>query len=293
MTLTIENEYIRLSVKEEGGSMTSVFDKKRNTEMLYQPKENSWQGQDIFIFPFVARLVDGTYTYNGKEYALKNHGLLRYSKGKGCINKDGDIEISFASDEESLKRYPFPFKATARYHLEKNQVHVFYTMENTGEEQMPYMVGGHPAFKVPGKETADGFDFEGTYLTFPKVEKLYRVEQEETFSFNTGISGFGTTQRINLDKALFNKINTVILVAEDFDQVTLHKLDGSTLTMHKEKAPFLALWSDKKYGDYVAIEPWYGIPDTLPLKKEITQKAGINFLSPQSAETVTYWFELD
>ena len=37
MILNTENEYISLSVKEAGGSMASIFDKKRNKEMLYQP----------------------------------------------------------------------------------------------------------------------------------------------------------------------------------------------------------------------------------------------------------------
>ena len=29
--------------------------------MLYQPIPNSWQGQDVVIFPFVGRLKDKTY----------------------------------------------------------------------------------------------------------------------------------------------------------------------------------------------------------------------------------------
>lgn len=293
MILNTENEFISLSVKEAGGSMASIFDKKRNKEMLYQPLPDSWQGQDIFIFPFVARLVEGTYTLDNKTYALKNHGLIRYMDGKGVKKDNGDIEVSFASDEETLKRYPFAWHAVSHYHLEKNEVHVSYTIYNDNDKEMPFMVGGHPAFKVSGERKENEFDFSGTYLTFPKKMQLYRVEQEDTFSFNTGVSGFGMTDRINLDKAFFRKINTVILIAEDFEEVTLHKRDGSLLTMHKGKAPYLAIWSDTKFGDYVAIEPWYGIPDTLPVKKEFTQKAGMNFLLPHQSETFSYYVTLD
>ena len=51
-----ENEYLSLEVNENGGCIKSIYDKKRDKELLYQPVEESWKGQDIFIFPFIARL---------------------------------------------------------------------------------------------------------------------------------------------------------------------------------------------------------------------------------------------
>lgn len=82
-----ENEYISLEINEKGGCLKSIFDKKRNVELLYQPLQDSWQGQDIFIFPFIARLKDGTYTIDDKEYSLKNHGLLRYMNSSLSLEK--------------------------------------------------------------------------------------------------------------------------------------------------------------------------------------------------------------
>ena len=55
--MRIENEKISLEVGERGGSMVSLFDKKRGEELLYQPHPDSWQGQDIIIFPVVAMQV--------------------------------------------------------------------------------------------------------------------------------------------------------------------------------------------------------------------------------------------
>ena len=60
--MRIENEKISLEVGERGGSMVSLFDKERGEELLYQPHPDSWQGQDIIIFPVVARLMDQSYT---------------------------------------------------------------------------------------------------------------------------------------------------------------------------------------------------------------------------------------
>lgn len=286
--MQIENEFLRLSVKEAGGSLTSVFDKKRNVELLYQPLPDSWQGQDIFIFPFVARLVDGTYTHNGKEYSFKNHGLIRYMTGKGEITKEGDILVSFHSDEETLKRYPFLWEASARYHLEKNSYTVTYTIKNLSNETLPFMVGGHPAFKVPGIRKDDEFDMTGNKVIFPQKEKLFRVRQEETFSFNIDNVFYEETDHIDLSKKLFREINTIILLAEDIPEITLSKTDGSSITLQKGRAPYLALWSDTKYGDYIAMEPWYGIPDYVIPVKEISEKPGMNYLEPMAERAFSY-----
>ena len=101
MEAILENEYLRLKIKDQGGSMTSIFDKKKNEECLYQPLSNSWQGQDIFIFPFIARLKDGYYLHNGKRYEFKNHGLIRYMVGEmSCDEKRA--KVSFKSDADTL-----------------------------------------------------------------------------------------------------------------------------------------------------------------------------------------------
>lgn len=41
--------------------------------------KGSWSGQDVVIFPFVARLIDQTYTHKENTYTLLNHGVARYN----------------------------------------------------------------------------------------------------------------------------------------------------------------------------------------------------------------------
>ena len=289
---SIENEALRICVNEKGGSLTSIFDKKKNKELLYQPIENSWQGQDVFIFPMIARLVDSTYTILGKEYEFKNHGLIRYMTGTSKI-ENGDLKVTFHSDEETLKRYPFAFKAEAIYHLEGNQLFVSYHIYNEDDKDMPFMVGGHPAFMVPGVKREHLFDLKGNYITFPKKLKLVRIKQEETFSFNIEDEDFMETDRIDLSKELFIKINTIILKADDFEELTLHKMDGSCVTMHKGKAKYLALWSANEWGNFVALEPWNGIPDYLHPNKDFYKKPGVQTIKPNEEYIFDYSVSID
>lgn len=288
--LTVENEFLKVSVNEKGGSLTSIFDKKRNKELLYQPLEDSWKGQDVFIFPFVARLVNQSYTYRGQVYSLKNHGLIRYMTGNG--KADGtSLHVDFHSDEETLRQYPFSFSASSHYSLQDNVLTVSYIIRNESDKDMPYMVGGHPAFLLPGKRTEKEFDISGNRIVFEKETRLVRITQEETCSFNTGEEEYGTEKEIPLSKKLFEKINTYIFKADDFDVIRLEKSDSSSITMRK-KSHYLALWSGNSYGNFVAVEPWNGIPDYQDADTELDRKLGMNILSPHQETVFSYSLEI-
>lgn len=107
--MQIQNKELSITVNPNGGALSSIYDLRKNKELLYQPIQNSWQGQDVIIFPFVARLKDGNYQYKGKTYERKNHGLIRYRKGIETKINDQELKVEFHSDEETKKRYPFDF----------------------------------------------------------------------------------------------------------------------------------------------------------------------------------------
>ena len=288
-----ENEYLSLEVNENGGCLKSIYDKKRDKELLYQTIEESWKGQDIFIFPFIARLKDGNYTVDNKEYRMRNHGLIRYMKADMVLEDNNDIKASFTSDENTLLQYPFSFKAYSLYHLSRNRIDISYHILNTDNRDMPFEVGAHPAFMLPGEKKDDEFDISGNTILFTKKMKLERILQEKTASFNIKDIDYEETDHIELSKALFHEIPTLILKAKDIDQVTLKKKDGSRITIHKRKSSFLALWSDQKWGNYVAIEPWDGLPDYVDCPKEMKDKKEIKMLKPNDEYVFSYSIEID
>lgn len=288
----IKNDYLKLEIQARGGSMTSIYDLKREKELLYQPLADSWKGQDIFIFPFIARLIDKTYTYKDKTYQLENHGLLRYMDASLTKLSDTSMEASFSSTDETLTRYPFKFKASLIYSLDENKINLAYEIRNESQEDMPFMLGAHPAFKIPGERNEKEFNMTGNYISFEEDSEKTILLQEETCSYMTGRNAL-ISSPIKLSKGLFNMINTIIIDASNTDKVFLNKKDGSKITVSINNAPYLALWSDKKYGDYVCIEPWYGYPDTLGSSKDIIKKPGINILKPGSIFTASYSIEID
>ncbi len=291
MLETLENEFLKIVVKDDGGSLTSVFDKKRNKECLYQPLENSWQGQDIFIFPFIARLKDGYYLHKGEKYELKNHGLIRYMKGK--ITKENEkIKVSFNSDEETLKRYPFDFEANIIYELNQNKLKISYEIFNKNDEEMPFELGAHPAFLLPGKVDNNPFIMGGNTIEFDSAEELYQMKLEETGSFIIDKIPYENNGKINLTKDLFVRENTLILKSENINEFKLNKTDGCTLILNKGKAPFVAIRSDKVFGNYVCIEPWFGVPDMINPEREITKKKYMQFIKANGVFKYNYEIEI-
>ena len=287
-----ENEFLSLEINENGGCLKSIYDKKREKELLYQPHPDSWKGQDVFIFPFIARLLDQTYFLDGKEYSMKNHGLLRYMKAELSLEKNKDIKASFESNEETLKQYPFHFRAYALYHLSKNKVEISYHIFNLSDRDMPFEVGAHPAFALPGTRKEDEFDISGNTVRLNKRMHLRRILQEETASYNIQEIAYRHTDSIHLSRELFHENPTLILKAEKFESVMLEKLDGSKLIIHTGKIPYLALWSDQAFGDYVAIEPWEGLPDYVNAPKDMYQKETIQILKPKKEHVFSYSIEI-
>ena len=73
----IENEQLKIGVKEQGCELTSIFSKKDNTERLWQGDKSIWNGQSPILFPVIGRLLDDKYILDGKEYEMPKHGFAR------------------------------------------------------------------------------------------------------------------------------------------------------------------------------------------------------------------------
>ena len=162
----LENEYLRVTINEMGGSIDSIYDKKRNNEIMYEIDSRSWSSKDIVIFPFVARLKNGTYTVDNKEYSMKNHGIVRYNKLNVWEKSESKCVLYLDSTKETLKEYPYHFHFEVIYTLDHNKLCINYRIVNTDNKPIYYEYGGHPAIKVDGIETNEGFEIKNTILEF-------------------------------------------------------------------------------------------------------------------------------
>lgn len=286
MKFELENEYIRLECRPEGGEIKSLWDKKRDLEVLYQG-DQGWSGSNPSLFPIIGNTWSKDYEIDGKTYAMKNHGLIRYAVLEG--EKEGDtVRFILRADEETKKRYPFDFLYEIAYHLEGPEVHIDYRITNTGDTVMPFTFGLHPAFRVP-QEAGETFeDYElipdingrATQIVFePKGEPVTR--QEVHFEPWT------------LDRDTIYKYKTLVFEDFDADRITLACKGEPRVSVEMSQFPLLAIWTHENVSDFVCIEPWYGHADFEPVEEDFYHREGTMLLQPGETFSTGYSIRLE
>ena len=284
---TIENEYLKINITENGGSLTSIFDKETNDELLYQPDERSWKGQDVVIFPFVARLKNGSYKVDGIDYIMKTHGLIRYNKVSLYKISGDNLTLSFDSNDDTLKEYPYRFHFEITYKLEGHVLSIRYKITNTDTKEIYYSFGGHPAIKASVNELVDGVEFDNTKIEFEKSMEINRYYLDETGSLITGKSINKIPREVFIKKKTIADAKTLIFDAASINNVLL-LTNNHVFKFDISEAEVLAFWTDPHYGDYLCVEPWWGIPDIINPNPELKDKPLIHTLKPSESEEKGY-----
>lgn len=284
--ITIKNENYIVTINENGATLDSI--KYKGKEYLWQGDKLSWEGKDVAIFPFVARLKDGYYTHEDKVYELKTHGIIRYSTLNVESISENKAVLSLAYSEKTLKCYPYKFKFSATFSLEKDMLEVEYMVENLDNKPIFFGLGGHPAFNIPFSRTEEGDDISQNKLVFNKTYDIDTYTLDEKGCFITGKDHFATTNTIELSKELFKEYKTLMLKSEGLNELVLQTKDQEKIEFKYSGADILAIWSSEVYGGYVCLEPWTSTPDNLSPQREIENKDTLVKLSQNNSYKLNY-----
>lgn len=262
----IENNCLKVGVKEFGAELTSVTSKETGSEFMWQGNPDIWSGQSPILFPIIGRLIDDRYTLDGKEYEMPKHGFARRMPWE-CIEKTAD-SVSFLLKEtaDTLKIYPFSFEFTVTFSLESNKLSVIHRVKNTGENEMYFSLGAHPAFNCK----------IGDRLVFEKNETLDKIKIDLVNSLRLpeAFPLLRDEREIVITEDVFNE-DALITSNVQSDSITLVSDGlGRKITFTLGNAPFLGIWA-KPGAPYVCIEPWYGVNDKQNVKVDFSEKEGI------------------
>ena len=286
---TIENEHLKVTVQAKGAELTRLYHKKNELDYLWDANPEVWGKHSPVLFPIVGTLKNNSYQYKGNTYQLGRHGFARDKIFAVDAQTADTITLVLYSDEETLKVYPFNFEFRIRYSLYEESLSTAYEVKNTGDDVMYFSVGAHPAFKVPLEDDAQYTDY---YLVFDKLETAPRWP----------ISPDGLIEKE--PQPLLEDSNKLMLKKELFhrDALVLKQIDSSVITFKSDTErhgfrfdfpgfPFLGLWAAKN-ADFLCIEPWCGIADSVTSNQQLPDKEGINKLQPQEQFTRTWTVSL-
>ena len=280
MDITLENKDLVVKVHSKGAELYSVVNRNTGLEYMWSGDSAFWGKTSPVLFPIVGTLKDDKFILGGNSYTLSRHGFARDAIFEGRQLAGDKAQFKLKSDETSLKKYPFDFSLTITYSLQADFLHVKYTVENSSKGEMLFSLGAHPAFKVP---LTKGTAYEDYFLEFNKSETAPRwpisakgLIEEKPVNF------LNDSERIDLRKEMFYE-DAIVLKHLKSDCISLKATTHSHgLDFYFDGFPYIGLWAARN-ADFVCIEPWCGIADSVSHDQEFAKKEGIEKIGPNTS----------
>lgn len=270
---TIENNYLKVSIDPVGAVLTSIFFKENNEEVLYQKEKDSWPFQDVVIFPLIGA---GHYVYQNKDYSMKTrHSFLRNEELKVVEKSDSKIIFKLENSKESFEEYPFNFAFYITYELAKNALVVTTKVKNTGEETMYFSYGSHTGIRA--RSDIGSVVFDKDYQFLPLICGLIEKNNTDNINFNC----------VNLKKDSFKKRDTFVFKGSKEKLELFTGLDNLVVN-YEFDAPYFAIWSNPNKGEFVCIEPWWGISNYVDETEDLSKREAINTLKKNEEISFSY-----
>jgi galactose mutarotase-like enzyme len=273
----LENEVLKVQVAAKGAELQSIINKIFGIDYLWNGNPAFWAKHSPVLFPIVGSLKNNTYFYMGKSYQLPRHGFARDMDFEAEKHSPKEIIFLLKSNAETKKNYPFDFEFRIRYQISGDELSTEYMVSNTGNAILLFSVGGHPAFRLP-LTTDTGFS--DYHLKFEETENLPRWPiSKDGLILPQPIPLLEDTTRLILNKSLFYQDALVFKYPASSEISLLSAKTPRGLRFQMGEFPFLGIWSAKD-ADFVCIEPWCGIADSVNSNQQLEQKEGIEKLSP-------------
>ena len=275
MIVNLENSFLKVNIKDKGAELESLIRKDANLEYMWSGDPAVWGKTSPILFPVVGTLRNNTYIFNNTCYELSRHGFARDYVFNIEGQSDEHAVFLLKSNAETFKNYPFPFELRMTYVIRADSLSVDYQIKNISESEMYFSIGGHPAFKVP---LTDETTYDDYYLQFERAENTPRWPIDANGLIESKPEPFfNNFSRIDINHKLFEK-DALVFKGLASQMVSLKsKAYNHGLDFHFEGFPFLGLWAAKG-GDFVCIEPWCGIADSVSHNGELIDKEGIEQL---------------
>lgn len=269
MDITISNGILTAIINPKGAELISLKDS--STEYMWEGDAKFWGKHSPVLFPIVGTLKNNSYLYNGQVYALSRHGFARDSTFSVKQQTEDSVIFALASNEDTKRVYPFDFELELAYTLNNKTLTLEYRVYNKGNNSMPFSIGAHPAFALPG-------NFENYSLAFEKDEQLVSTQlEDDLLSTKTQLID-AQNGVVALNYPVFEN-DALIFTDLESRAVTIKKHDEDVIRVSFPHFPHLGIWT-KQDAPFICIEPWQGYSDSKNVSGNLVEKAGVINLEP-------------
>ncbi len=288
MDFTIKNEHMSVTAETFGAQLVSI--KKDGQEYLWQRDPAFWRDSAPNLFPYIARLTDGKYTFEGKTYSMKIHGFLKYRELTLTELTENTMSFELRADEDTLEQYPWKFVIRITYILNDCSLSVVTDVINEDEKTMYFGIGGHPGFNIPMEE---GLAFEDYYLELPEAENPVRIGFTDSCYRDGNDLPYPLAERnrIHLRHDLFD--HDAVVLKNAGHEVKIGSDKGEKAVVLHWDYDYVGFWSKPGMkAPYVCVEPWGSLPSRDGITEDFARQSDLWALEPDETSTTGWSVEI-
>lgn len=288
MSINLQNGHFAATINETGAELKSLIELSSGRQLIWHGDPAWWNGSAPVLFPIVGGLKDGAYVFEGKKYALPNHGFARASQFTAVRQESDSAELILTSSAKTRESYPFDFSLSVGFVLEQSGLSVRYGVTNIGSPRMYFSIGSHPAFVVPFA----GGTLENYYVVFDREENIERwFIKDNLIVADTTEEVFENSRIISLSRSLFDRGALVFKHPQSREFSIRNSMTSHSITVITESAPYLGIWA-KPGAPFLCIEPWHGLADSTNASGNLVEKEGILYLDSRGTFETGYRIEI-
>ncbi len=279
--IILNNGTLEVQIDKIGAEIRKVT--RDGKDRMWSGNPEHWAGVAPLLFPICSGLPDDKYTYNGETYEMPKHGFIRKLPFEVEATADDTASFLFASNEETLKMFPWKFELRIKYTLIREKIKVEYFVLNKSDDTMYYSIGSHEGYDCP--EGIEDYD-----VVFEKEEVL------ENCLLDGAVLSGETQPILTSGNVLSLKEDYFMLDALIFKNIKSRKASlvnrktGQTTNVLFPECEYLLLWHPVG-APFMCIEPWQGICSTKGDSGDITEKEGIIALESKVEKTHSHVIE--
>lgn len=278
----IKNEFLSAVISEHGAELQSL--RCGGREYVWQGAPGFWSEHAPVLFPICGAVKGDRYELNGSRYSIPKHGFAKRSEFEIEYSDASAVVLLLRDSAETRQAYPFSFELRVSFQLLGRRLKVCYDAVNTGSGVMYLSMGGHEAYALPG-------GLERYQLIFPNAEKFESRQMREGLLSEDRVSLAPEGKVLRLNASLFTR-GTMI-----FDRM-LSKT--CVLCRDDHERAVRVCWDDFRNflvwtqpgADFVCLEPWSSLPDTVTSEQKLEEIPYMSSLWPNETLSKVHTLEI-
>lgn len=289
--VTLNKGQLSASIKTHGAELSSL--KLGDAEYLWQADARWWGRHAPVLFPIVGVIRDGRAMSAAGECRMGRHGIARDQEFEVTSSAEDSVTLRLEANDATREAFPYDFALEMSYSLEgASTLAQTFSVTNTGEVELPFCIGGHPAFNVPVPGDAPAFEDYALEFARPWTAST-PIIVGALWDYGTQIPLLEDENRLQMSRSLFDH-DTVVLEDVPESTVTLAGPEGHGVRLGFEGFDYLGIWSpfsaDGEGAPMLAVEPWCGTATRTDEDDVFEHKQGLLVAAP--GETVTKTFRI-